>query len=261
MDLEKLRRYMGSCPYTPELLEEADSTNSLLKKGSYPHGQVLLARRQRGGRGRLGRQFSSPEGGVYLSLLLELDAEPSQLLHLTLMVAVAVRRGILDCCRLPLEIKWPNDLVYQGKKICGILVELLPPSPAASSRVVIGVGINGNTLPSEVADMAESLHRILGRPVNLSQLTGQILCRLREMELGLFTKKAVWLEEYRQNCVTLHKQVKLVQAGRVRIARCLDIDEEGALLVEYPDGQQERISTGEVSVRGMYGYTEKEEHL
>ena len=118
-----------------------DSTNTALKTMTdATHGTILCSSVQTAGRGRLGRSFHSEEGGLYLSLLLKRQEPLDQLLHLTPMVAVAVRRAIKDVCSLDADIKWINDLQIQGKKICGILTEVAP-----QGGIIIGIGINCNT--------------------------------------------------------------------------------------------------------------------
>ena len=243
------------------VVEETGSTNEDLKKQTNaPHGTALLARRQTGGKGRLGRQFSSPEGGVYLSLLLRPKAKPGELLHLTAMAAVAVRRAIWKLCGLQAQIKWTNDLVYEGKKLCGILTELVTGEGGTLQSVIIGVGLNCNTrpeeFPPELEKMATSLAQVTGRSFDIPEAAGAILQELWEMDRALFSEKASWLREYEKACVTLGKQVRIVRGGEERRALALGIDENAGLLVRYEDGTEGTVQTGEVSVRGMYGYLE-----
>lgn len=243
------------------VVEETGSTNEDLKKQTNaPHGTALLARRQTGGKGRLGRQFSSPEGGVYLSLLLRPKAKPGELLHLTAMAAVAVRRAIWKLCGLQTQIKWTNDLVYEGKKLCGILTELVTGEGGALQSIIIGVGLNCNTrteeFPPELEKMATSLAQVTGRSFDIPEAAGAVLQELWEMDRVLFSEKASWLREYEKACVTLGKQVRIIRGKAERCALALGIDENGGLLVRYEDGTEGTVQTGEVSVRGMYGYLE-----
>ena len=116
-------------PWTLIRYKTIDSTNTALKEMSYaPHGTMVCSEVQTGGRGRLGRTFVSQEGGLYLSLLLKRQEPLDRLLHLTPMVAVAVRRAITDLYPLQVDIKWINDLQVCGKKVCGILTEVAPPA-------------------------------------------------------------------------------------------------------------------------------------
>lgn len=255
-----LRALLPDCPWKLRVLKETDSTNNELKREcTAPHGTVVISARQTGGRGRLGRQFASPLGGVYLSVLLRPKALPQELLHLTPMTAVAVRRAIADCCGVQAEIKWTNDLVCHGKKLCGILTELTTEAGSgALQSVIIGIGVNCNTaqeaFPPEVRPMATSLALLTGRPVDPNVLAAAMVCRLYEMDTVLLTNRAAWMREYEAACITVGQTVQVVRGGQRRTAFAEGIDEFGGLKVRWEDGTREVVNTGEVSVRGMYGY-------
>lgn len=240
------------------VVDETDSTNDALKRQlDAPHGTVLIARRQTGGRGRLGRQFLSPLGGLYLSVLLRPQVPSDQLLHLTPMTAVAVRRAISDCCGVSAQIKWTNDLVFGGRKLCGILTELSCCEGSLQS-VIVGVGINCNTdiasLDPSVSSMATSLAQIVGHRVEEEALASAVIFRLQQMDAALLTQKAAWMEEYAAACITVGRQVQILCGGERRQAYAEGIDENGGLLVRYENGETAAVTAGEVSVRGMYGY-------
>lgn len=244
-------------PFPVRVLRETDSTNDALKRlPDAPHGTVLVTGRQTGGRGRQGRSFASPEGGVYLSVLLRPRAAAADLLHLTPMTAVAARRAIFDTCGVAAEIKWPNDLVFEGRKLVGILTELTQKD--GETCAIIGVGVNCNTeddsLPPEVRDMATSLRKITGKTVDPNELARNLVKQLALLDAALLTEKNAWLAEYAAACVTVGKQVQVVAGAARKTAFAEGIDENGALLVRYEDGKTAAVSTGEVSVRGMYGY-------
>ncbi len=241
-----------------EIVKETGSTNEDLKKRlQAPHGTALLALRQTGGKGRLGRQFSSPQGGLYLSLLLRPQRPPEALLHLTAMAAVAVRRAILRRWGLDVKIKWTNDLVYEGKKLCGILTELVMAEDGLP-RIIVGVGLNCNGLledfPEELRSMVTSIRLLTGKTVDVPAAAEGILEELYQMDRVLFTEKAAWLREYEAACITVGREVRIVRGQEERFATALGIDENGGLRVRLSEGREETISTGEVSVRGMYGY-------
>ena len=232
---------------------EVDSTNNVLKQMDAPaHGTVVHSSRQTAGRGRLGRSFCSQEGGLYLSLYLKRTEPMDRLLHLTPMVAVAVRRAVLEACGVDVGIKWINDLVKDGKKLCGILVEIAP-----QGGVIIGIGINCNTkdFPEELRDIAGSLCDFCPK-VEEKALLQALIRNLQEMDEVLFSHKAQWMEEYATHCITLGKEVWLHRGDSHRQAYAQAIDENGALLVRLPDGREETISSGEACVRGMHGYSE-----
>lgn len=257
---EQILSLLPESGWSVQVLPEVDSTNNALKRScDAPHGTVLLTGRQTGGRGRLGRQFASPPGGVYLSVLLRPNVFADQLLHLTPMAAVAVRRAIFDCCRISACIKWTNDLVCEGKKLCGILTELSTEAGSgALQSVIIGIGINCNTalaeLPQEVQGMATSLQEITGKAVDPNELAAALIVRLQEMDASLLTQKEAWMREYASACITLGKRIQVI-AGETRTEAFAEgIDENGGLIVRYDTGETAVVSTGEVSVRGMYGY-------
>lgn len=255
LNAERIRELTENCPWSIEVFDEIDSTNSELKRRTdVPHGTVLVTERQTGGRGRLGRRFVSPPGGVYLSVLLRPQARPDELLHLTAMTAVAVRRAILAVSPLPVEIKWTNDLVCNGKKLCGILAELV------GDAVVIGIGVNCNTppeaFPPDVREIAGSLRSLGGKEIEPERLAAAMIRNLAEMDRVLLTRRREWLEEYARHCVTLGKTVRVMRGTEQRTATALHIDEYGALVVRYENGETAAVSSGEVSVRGMYGYYE-----
>ncbi len=209
------------------------------------HGTIVCSESQTAGRGRLGRTFVSHQGGLYLSLLLKREEPLEQLLHVTPMAAVAVRRAIRDLYSLDVDIKWINDLQIRGKKICGILTEVAP-----QGGIIIGIGINCNTqsFPEELRAIAGSLREFCGE-VDKEALLQKLIFHLGKLDDALFTQKAQWMEEYRQNCISLHRDVLLLSPTGQREAYAEDIGENGELLVRFPDGSREAVSMGEVSLR------------
>lgn len=236
-------------------LDSVDSTNTRLKElagAGAVHGTALIARRQTGGRGRSGRSFESPPGGLYLSLLLRPDCLPERTAALTAVSALAVRRAVGRACgRFP-DIKWPNDLLLDGRKICGILTEQSFTGGAA--QVVIGVGINVNTLPEDFSpELRQKLGSILsrtGRRTEIDTLAELVLKELKQMCSAWLQGEEGFVEEYRRACVTCGREVLLLQNGQARKAKALEINEDFSLLVRTEAGE-ERISFGEVSVRGF----------
>ena len=155
------------------------------------------------------------------------------------------------------DIKWTNDLVLGGKKLCGILTEI---GIEAESRevdyAVVGIGINCARvdLPPEVSIMSASLEAFTGRKPDRARLAAALVRTLYEMEQALFTEKGAWLQEFSAHCITIGQDVKLVRGDDVTYAHADAIDSDAALLVTLPDGTKSTIASGEVSVRGMYGY-------
>lgn len=250
--MKELSGFSRSAPVL--FVEETASTNTLLKelalKGQAP-GTVLIARRQSGGRGRLERRFSSPEGGLYLSMLLAPKCSAGQSLSITPCTAVAVHRAVSALCGISADIKWPNDLLYNGRKICGILCESV--FLQGSQLVILGVGLNVTTpqeaFPQELQDTAGSLLSLCGCAPSPDEAAAQLVAQLDEMYLRWQTEPCAFLDEYRQHCVSINRPVSLISGGAALPAFALDIDENYALVVEHPDGTRESISYGEVSLR------------
>lgn len=245
------------------LLNSVDSTNTEAKRQAAQgaeEGLVILSNHQSAGRGRAGRSFQSPAGcGLYLSALLRPNLPPQQVVNFTAWTAVAVCDGIQAACGVRPQIKWTNDLVLNGKKLCGILTELgLDRNTGALDYLVVGIGINVNhksvDFQADIRSMATSLSLELGRAIDRTQLAVEVIRALDRMYAQFPTGQTAYLEQYRADCLTIGKQVKLVTPVSSQDAVATGIDEEFRLLVSYPDGSTDAIATGEVSVRGMYGY-------
>ena len=237
------------------------STNDTLKKWAAegaPEGTVLIAGEQTGGRGRMGRSFHSPAGtGVYLSMLLRPECAPGEIMHLTCAVAAAMVEAIEKAAGFRPSIKWTNDLVFGHKKLGGILTEL-GLSSSGLDFCIIGVGINclqkQEDFPPELQNMASSISMVAGKEISPASLAGAMMESLFQMSLTLLTGKEEMLCAYRKNCITLGSEISLVRGTEVRHGKALDVDEDGALIVEFESGIREAVSSGEVSIRGMYGY-------
>lgn len=230
----------------------------MAKEGA-PHGTVLIADAQTGGRGRMGRSFHSPAGqGLYMSILLRPECKPDALMHLTCAAAVAACDAIRACIGITPGIKWTNDLVWGKRKLAGILTELGIGKDGSVAYAIIGIGINcmqqPSDFPAELQSVATSLSEITAVPVDRDRLAAALIGALSEMSTHLLCAKEETLTRYRDLCVTLGNEVSVVRADDVRHATAVDIDSDGALIVRFPDGSTESVSSGEVSIRGMYGY-------
>jgi len=243
-------------------LDTVDSTNNELKRraDTAPDGLAVLAQEQTGGRGRLGRSFVSPAGkGLYLSVLLRPQCVLADAGMLTAWTAVAVCRALERCCGVRAGIKWPNDIMLEGRKLCGILTELeLEAETAALRHVIVGVGINVSQdaadFGPEVAPVAISLAQALGRAPRRSQLAAEVLSALDDLYRAFPAQKADYLARYRALCVTAGRAVRVLRPGQVRTGTAEAVNEDFALLVRWDNGEQEALSSGEVSVRGLLGY-------
>ena len=262
-DLKKIQSHLGDSRWQVQILGEVTSTNTLLKelgRQGAPAGTVLVADRQTGGRGRLGRSFLSPGGvGVYFSALIRPNCAPTELMHLTCAVAVAMCDAVEAAFGFRPGIKWTNDLVVGTKKLGGILTELgLDPKTGRVSYAVLGIGINCGLTPRDfdpsIREIATSARMVLGREADRERLIAEMVRALEAMDQQLLRSPAAMLERYRRDCITLGQQVSIVRGDEVRHALALDIDAEGGLIVRYDSGEIGTVTSGEVSVRGLYGY-------
>ncbi len=257
---EILTHFSGNAPEMM-VLAEVDSTNTVAKQlaeQGAPHGPLVIADCQTGGRGRLGRSFASPSGvGVYFSAILRPEVEPGRLMHLTAVAAVAAREAILAACGAAPGIKWTNDLIFGTKKVAGILTEMS--LEAESGRVnyaIVGIGINCNQgeFPAEIAEVATSIFLETGEKVDRNLLAAELGKQILDGFATMFTEKAAWMARYRTHCMTVGREIRVVRGNQERFGRAISIDDDGGLLVEYQDGETATVNSGEVSVRGMYGY-------
>ena len=241
--------------------EVIDSTNTYAKQIAQQgaeHGTAVLAQSQTGGRGRLGRSFHSPVGcGIYLSLILRPQCEASQLMHLTCAVGVAVCDAVEEVTGFRPGIKWTNDLVWGKRKLGGILTEL-GFEHGRISYAVAGIGLNctqsQEDFPPEIRHMAASLTCATGKPLSIPQLEDAMIRHIRAMADTLLTDQGNWMERYRADCITIGQQICVVRGDELRYGTALSVDHDGGLVVQYSEGFIETVTSGEVSVRGMYGY-------
>ncbi len=258
-------KVMGQCCVC---YEETDSTNTRAKRladEGKPHGTLVCAERQTGGKGRRGRSWSSPPGeAIYMSLLLRPAIDPAHTSMLTLVMGLAaakacnqVLEGRLGQNAPRVQVKWPNDLVLEGRKLAGILTELSTEMDYIN-HVVTGIGINVNTeaFPEEIASTANSLRIATGQNFSRAELTACCMeCFEECYEIFSRTEDLSALkEEYESLLVNMGRQVKVLEPGHEYIGKALGINERGELLVKKEDGQILTVFAGEVSVRGIYGY-------
>lgn len=240
--------------------DEIDSTNNELRRiaeNGAPDGTLAIAEIQTAGKGRRGRAWTSPRGsGIWMSFLLRPDFAPEYASMLTLVTAMAVEKGIRQQTGLDCQIKWPNDIVLNGRKICGILTEMSTEEDSIR-YVVVGIGINVNTkeFPEEISKTATSLVIETGHPVRRAPLVASILKAWEEyyetykktLDLSLLK------EEYNARLVNLGREVKVLAPKGDYVGVSGGITDTGELIVEV-DGEKREVMSGEVSVRGVYGY-------
>lgn len=242
------------------VLDTVPSTNDyarqLARQGA-SHGTAVMAKCQTAGRGRMGRSFLSPEGGLYLSVILRPKEKAAELMALTAVLAEAACDAVEQVCGVRPGIKWTNDLVLENKKLAGVLTELSLTAEGAVDYAVCGIGVNCNgdlwALSPEVREIATSLLAHTGKKTDLQQLARTMTaCFVKACDTAV-TEKTAWLERYGKDCVTLGKTVRIMAAEPYE-AEAVNVDEDAALLVKTESGEIRRIFSGEVSVRGLFGY-------
>jgi BirA family biotin operon repressor/biotin-[acetyl-CoA-carboxylase] ligase len=195
-----------------------------------------------------------------MSVILRPHCPPSKLMHLTCAAAVAACNAVETSLRFRPGIKWINDLVCGGKKLAGILTELsIDSKTMLVDYAVIGIGINCNQgpddFPPELRDIACSAASVCGTSIDRSRLAAELIVSLEKMSRCLFTAQGDTMAQYRQDCITLGAEVAVIRGETRRTGTALDITEDGALVVDFGNGHTEAVNSGEVSVRGLYGYT------
>ena len=244
-----------------------------------PHGTVVVAEAQSAGRGRRGRAWESPAGkNLYFTLILKPDFAPDKAAMLTLVMAMAVKRGLVHTLQAKQRagaqgnkesssrgkahgdifgIKWPNDLVVNGRKICGILTELSVVQ-GQIAHVLIGVGINvkKQQFAPELADNATDVETECGQAVSRQELLEAVLKAFEE-EYKLFLETCDLSrikERYNACLVNVDREVRVLDPKEEYTGVARGINSAGELLLELPDGRISEVYAGEVSVRGIYGY-------
>ena len=232
------------------------STNSEAKKQANlgcPEGTIVLSEAQNSGRGRLARSWFSPRSkGIWLSVVLRPPFNPYDAPKCTLLTAVAVTKAIRRVAQVECGIKWPNDILYQGKKMVGVLTEMSAEIDAIN-YVVIGMGINVNIeeqdFPAELRGIATSLSIAAGREISRITLLNAVLVELEQGYKDVIERGfSEMLGEWRGFSVTLGKNVNVVGSGREFSGMAVDIDNDGALLVQTEEAL-ERVLAGDVSIR------------
>lgn len=256
----EIQKYLAGHPWQDKIiwLDTIDSTNTYAKelaRNGAPEGTVVIADHQTGGRGRMGRSFTSPAGmGIYMSIILRPNCPPEQLMHLTCAAGVAAGDAIVNIgCQMP-SIKWTNDLVLRRRKLGGILTELsVDPLTRKVEWAIIGIGINccQSDFPEEIKHIAISLGL---SPSGRTQLTAALIRSLHSMRRDLFTEKNGIMEDFRHRCITIGQEISVLRGEDVRHGKAVDVDNDGGLVVAFSDGVTETVTSGEVSIRGMYGY-------
>ena len=254
---DKENGYNGKIKLEAEVRDEVTSTNALLKDMAAEgadEGRALIAKKQTAGRGRLGRNFFSPKNGIYLSILLKPDMDFREAMLLTTIAAVAVVEAVREVTGKDTGIKWVNDVYLEGKKICGILTEAVTDVENGKlSYAVVGIGVN-ITKPSD-ENFPEELRDIAGFIYDGEEPPKGIMSKLAASIIKNYFKyyeklpEHSFMESYKQHQILLNKKIFVITSESSKNARVKGVDDDARLLVEYEDGKEEALFTGEVSIR------------
>lgn len=257
--LKKIRRtkWAGTEIFCYPVLDSTNTKAKQLAEEGYPAGTLVVAEKQEAGRGRRGRNWESFKGaGIFMTLVLKPEINPNNASMLTLVAALAVSGAITKCTGRPAGIKWPNDIVMNGKKVCGILTEMSAQVDYIN-HVVVGIGINvhNENFPDEISHMATSLYLETGRHFERAVLIEEILEQFENYyEAFLETEDLSGLvKEYNSHLVNMRQQVRVIDPKEPFEGRAMGITSRGELIVDTWESRR-LVSAGEVSVRGTYGY-------
>lgn len=250
-----IRRYLRAplpCVVAEQMLVSTNLTAKRLAAEGAPHGTLVVADSQTGGRGRRGRSFASPPGtGLYLSMVLRSTLPMQSAVLITSAAAVAVCRAVERVCGKRLSIKWVNDLYRDGKKCCGILTEAAADVESGGvDYLIVGIGVNlfppRGGWPEEIAGIATAVFEP-GEAVNRCRLASAVADELLALCGAL--PDTPFMEEYRARNLVPGRDVLILQNGESRPAHALAITDDGRLRVRLPDGGEETLSFGEISIR------------
>lgn len=240
-------------------LDSVDSTNRyarMLAKEGAAHGTLVIAEEQTEGRGRRGRGWISPAGeGIFMSLILRPQVQPSQVPMISLEMALAVCNAIARVSGLEAKIKWPNDIVCQGKKVCGMLLEMDADAQGVHS-VVAGIGINVHQtqFPEEIVHTATSLDLLCGKRLSRMEVVRAFLAAFEEVEQLAARGTNVFMQAYRANSATIGQRVQVIALHGTYTGVAQDVTDSGSLIVIDEEGQRREVLAADVSVRGLMGY-------
>ena len=227
--------------YFPEISSTMDVARRLAKKG-VEERTIVIAETQTLGRGRLSREWLSPEGGIYFTLVLRPRISPAYAPRINLMASIAVATTIIELFGLKAELKWPNDVLIEGRKVCGILAEIDAEMDAVNF-VNVGIGINANTAIPKFEKTVTSLKDALGREISRKEFLSALLMEMERWQPLLMEDDL--LEEWKKLSVTLNKYVRIAGPNEVIVGRAVDIDTTGALMVEEQDGSVKKAMAGD----------------
>ena len=239
-----------------DVLQSTNVTAVAFAKEGAPEGTVIVAERQEGGRGRMQRVWSSPKGGLWFTIILRPQIDPQYVAQVTLLAGVAVVKALRKLYATDaIMIKWPNDLLLNGKKICGILSEMQLNENGSIDYAIVGIGVNVDLkpqdFPEELRNTAASLNLSFGKNYTCTEVLDNILQEFASLyQKWLVEGASVILEPWKELNCTLNRKVFVKDNDEVIFSgEVVAINEEGAIIVRNEEGESQSFDFGEISIR------------
>ena len=233
--------------------ESVTSTNDVIRRLEHENGLTVIAKSQTNGRGRLGRSWASDEGGIYMSFMLTPPFEVSEIPVITVLAGLSVCLTIERY--VPCGIKWPNDIVIDGKKVCGILAQGIS-TEGKTDAVIVGIGVNANTknFTGDIEKTATSIGIECNKTINENDIICDILVNFEKLYFN--TDKEKIMDIFKEKCITLNSDVTVHFHSEKEDIKgvCTGLLPDASIEVTKENGERIYVSSGEVSVRGIYGY-------
>ncbi|MGB2600858.1 MAG: biotin--[acetyl-CoA-carboxylase] ligase [Candidatus Omnitrophota bacterium] len=245
----KARKFGKKAVYYYDSISSTNNRAYELAEAGEPEGTVVIAESQTHGKGRIGRKWVSPKGtGIYMSLIVRPDVETDEIPTITLIAAAGIISALKKSCGLDAKMKWPNDVLVNDKKLCGILTEIKA-QPDQVEFLVLGIGINVNTPASKLPPEGTSVKIECGRSMDRLELTRSVLTEFESDYLKFNKEGFAALRKECMDCsATLGKKVNVMEHHRSTKGMAIDIDEKGALIIKTDSGQKKRIFSGDVVI-------------
>lgn len=237
-----------------------ESTNNKAKElaNDLSNGTVIISEEQTLGRGRLGRVWTSPKyKGIWMSIVLKPDIDPQSVTMVTQIGAAAVVKTLSEL-GIRTYIKWPNDIILNGKKVCGILTEMSGEINKVN-YIVMGIGINVNIdkeeFPEELKNIATSLSCEIGNTISRKEIVTNLLNNFEILYDEIIHKNSIEssIKICKENSILIGKEVRIIKRNEENFGKAINLSNTGELIVQYPDGSVEEVICGEVSIRGLNG--------
>jgi len=233
----------------PKISSTISVAKRMAKKG-FPDGTVIVAEQQTFGKGRLGRKWESPKGGIWASVILRPKMSPSEIVKLNMVVSLAIVKAIKDVTGIQTEIKWPNDVLYQGSKVAGVLTEVDTEIDSVNYAIVsFGINVNNklDKLSANVQETATSIQEIKGKKVKRLALFSAILSYLEKLFIECQNSGCgEILREWKQVCLTIGQELTIKTVEKQYQGKAIDIDDLGRLVLDTDDGQTVALLSGDI---------------